>query len=103
MNHFVLILFWFWPMSAKALIVLQPTDANDTLINDSFRGDESISSRSDQMSVGDFNGDGLDDVAILMGTKLPPSSPTHSIELFPHQRLRKTGNIHRCCVEHDPK
>lgn len=76
-NRLVFFTLLFWPVSGTALIYIQPNEANGTLFNDSFRN-ETITSHGAALSVGDFNGDGRDDVAILMEV----SSATRSIELF---------------------
>lgn len=59
------------------MLTIQPNEANGTILNDSFRM-APIQSFGMALSVGDFNGDGLDDVAILMEA----STTTRSIELF---------------------
>ena len=81
MGRWIFFTLCFCPVSAMAVITIQPNESNGILTNDSFRS-ESIFSFQDAMSVGDFNGDGLDDVAIKMFTFPYPPPAQVSIEIF---------------------
>ncbi|MBK8576168.1 MAG: FG-GAP repeat protein [Elusimicrobia bacterium] len=94
-NRFVFFALLFWPVSGMAVIYIQPNEANGTLFNDSFRN-EAVASRGEALSVGDFNGDGRDDVAILMEV----SSTRRSIELFfgPYEKEAGFLTIPHCTL-----
>lgn len=82
MNRFFSLLLCFCPVSASALITFEVEDANANLFNNTFPIQHGFAERAMPISVGDFNGDGLDDVAFVIKSNLTTDSETITIKLF---------------------
>ena len=68
---------WVCPIFGRAFTTIHPEEASATIYNDSFQK-ETVFSKGQSMTVGDFNGDGKEDVAVLMEV----SSAVRSVEIF---------------------